>query len=167
MGNNYSLTESAECWWLLCAMSLSSPTLCAQTLYGRIVLLFSTCGIKNQEKIHRIWNNYFTDCMTSCPDNGTKNARKMPELKKKKICWFHYVVTSSLHWSDLQPNVTSKSEALVLSRKKLECVFQIRDKVLLQVEEQKYFRVLFTSEGSGKQLQLCRCCTGLMQRRES
>lgn len=73
---------------LLSQQSLSSPTLCAQTLNGRIVLLFSTCGIKNQEKIHGIWNNYFTDCMTSCPDNGTKNARKMPEFKKTKSVGF-------------------------------------------------------------------------------
>ncbi|KAK3558314.1 hypothetical protein QTP86_014701, partial [Hemibagrus guttatus] len=42
---------------------------------------------------------------------------------------------------------TSKSEAMVLDRKKVACTLQVGGKVLPQVEEFKYLRVLFTSEG--------------------
>ncbi|KAK3510343.1 hypothetical protein QTP70_004929 [Hemibagrus guttatus] len=42
---------------------------------------------------------------------------------------------------------TSKSEAMVLDRKKVACTFQVGGEVLPQVEEFKYLRVLFTSEG--------------------
>uniref|UniRef100_A0A669BS49 Reverse transcriptase domain-containing protein n=1 Tax=Oreochromis niloticus TaxID=8128 RepID=A0A669BS49_ORENI len=42
---------------------------------------------------------------------------------------------------------TSKSEAMVLSRKRVECPLRVRDKFLPQVEEFKYLGVLFTSDG--------------------
>ncbi|MDF4304923.1 reverse transcriptase domain-containing protein, partial [Vibrio parahaemolyticus] len=42
---------------------------------------------------------------------------------------------------------TSKSEAMVLSRKRVDCPLQVRGEVLPQVEEFKYLGVLFTSEG--------------------
>ncbi|KAL3999283.1 hypothetical protein ACER0C_007054 [Sarotherodon galilaeus] len=42
---------------------------------------------------------------------------------------------------------TSKSEAMVLSRKRVECPFRVRDEFLHQVEEFKYLGVLFTSDG--------------------
>ncbi|KAL3970507.1 aldehyde oxidase [Sarotherodon galilaeus] len=42
---------------------------------------------------------------------------------------------------------TSKSEAMVLSRKRVEGPLQVGDKFLPQVEEFKYFGVLFTSDG--------------------
>ncbi|KAK3559081.1 hypothetical protein QTP86_002998 [Hemibagrus guttatus] len=42
---------------------------------------------------------------------------------------------------------TSKSEAMVLDRKKVACTLQVGDEVLPQVEEFKYLGVLFTSEG--------------------
>ncbi|KAK3542716.1 hypothetical protein QTP70_000099 [Hemibagrus guttatus] len=42
---------------------------------------------------------------------------------------------------------TSKSEAMVLSRKKVACTLQIGGELLPQVEEFKYLGVLFTSEG--------------------
>ncbi|KAK3542618.1 hypothetical protein QTP86_031319, partial [Hemibagrus guttatus] len=42
---------------------------------------------------------------------------------------------------------TSKSEAMVLDRKKVACTLQIGGEVLPQVEEFKYLGVLFTSEG--------------------
>ena len=42
---------------------------------------------------------------------------------------------------------TSKSESMVLSRKRVECTLRVRDEVLPQVEEFKYLGVLFTSEG--------------------
>ncbi|TWW74485.1 hypothetical protein D4764_14G0004880, partial [Takifugu flavidus] len=42
---------------------------------------------------------------------------------------------------------TSKSEAMVLNRKKLECLLRVKEVVLPQVEEFKYLGVLFTSEG--------------------
>ncbi|KAK3542555.1 hypothetical protein QTP86_029613, partial [Hemibagrus guttatus] len=43
---------------------------------------------------------------------------------------------------------TSKSEAMVLDRKKVACTLQVVGEVLPQVEEFKYLGVLFTSEGS-------------------
>ncbi|TWW69469.1 hypothetical protein D4764_18G0002750 [Takifugu flavidus] len=42
---------------------------------------------------------------------------------------------------------TSKSEAMVLNRKKVECLLGIKEEILPQVEEFKYLGVLFTSEG--------------------
>ncbi|KAK3509731.1 hypothetical protein QTP70_008366 [Hemibagrus guttatus] len=42
---------------------------------------------------------------------------------------------------------TSKSEAMVLDRKKVACTLQIGGEVLPQVEEFKYLGILFTSEG--------------------
>ncbi|KAK3545823.1 hypothetical protein QTP70_015266, partial [Hemibagrus guttatus] len=42
---------------------------------------------------------------------------------------------------------TSKSEAMVLDRKKVVCTLQVGGEVLPQVEEFKYLGVLFTSEG--------------------
>ncbi|KAK3518499.1 hypothetical protein QTP70_001476 [Hemibagrus guttatus] len=42
---------------------------------------------------------------------------------------------------------TSKSEAMVLDRKKVACTIQVGGEVLPQVEEFKYLGVLFTSEG--------------------
>ncbi|TWW55955.1 hypothetical protein D4764_09G0010050 [Takifugu flavidus] len=46
---------------------------------------------------------------------------------------------------------TSKSEAMVLNRKKVECLLQVTEEILPQVEEFKYFGVLFTSEGRMEQ----------------
>ncbi|TWW70803.1 R2DM Retrovirus-related Pol polyprotein from type II retrotransposable element [Takifugu flavidus] len=42
---------------------------------------------------------------------------------------------------------TSKSESMVLARKKIECLLRVGEEVLLQVEEFKYLGILFTSEG--------------------
>jgi len=42
---------------------------------------------------------------------------------------------------------TSKSETMVLSRKRVEWPLQVRNEILPQVEEFKYLGVLFMSEG--------------------
>uniref|UniRef100_A0A8C6MBU3 Reverse transcriptase domain-containing protein n=1 Tax=Nothobranchius furzeri TaxID=105023 RepID=A0A8C6MBU3_NOTFU len=42
---------------------------------------------------------------------------------------------------------SSKSETMVLIRKRVECLLRVRDEVLPQMEEFKYLGVLFTSEG--------------------
>ncbi|TWW64140.1 hypothetical protein D4764_03G0011480 [Takifugu flavidus] len=42
---------------------------------------------------------------------------------------------------------TSKSESMVLAWKKVECLLQVGEEVLPQVEEFKYLGILFTSEG--------------------
>ncbi|TWW81710.1 hypothetical protein D4764_01G0015250 [Takifugu flavidus] len=42
---------------------------------------------------------------------------------------------------------TSKSEAMVLNRKKVECLLRVKEEILPQVEEFKYLGVLFTCEG--------------------
>ena len=42
---------------------------------------------------------------------------------------------------------TSKSEAMVLNRKRVECSLRVGEEVLPQVEGFKYLGVLFTSEG--------------------
>ncbi|TWW53113.1 R2 Retrovirus-related Pol polyprotein from type I retrotransposable element [Takifugu flavidus] len=41
-------------------------------------------------------------------------------------------------------NSTSKSEAMVLNQKKVECLLRVKEKILPQVEEFKYLGVLFT-----------------------
>ncbi|TWW56294.1 hypothetical protein D4764_08G0002810 [Takifugu flavidus] len=45
---------------------------------------------------------------------------------------------------------TSKSEYMVLARKKVECLLRVGEEVLPQVEEFKYLGILFTSEGRMK-----------------
>ena len=45
----------------------------------------------------------------------------------------------------------SKSESIVLIRKNVECLHQIREKILPQVDEFKDLRILFTSEGRMEQ----------------
>ncbi|TWW54384.1 hypothetical protein D4764_0180610 [Takifugu flavidus] len=46
---------------------------------------------------------------------------------------------------------TSKSEAMVLNRKKMELLLRDKEEILLQVEEFKYLGVFFTSEGRMEQ----------------
>ncbi|TWW71143.1 hypothetical protein D4764_17G0006260 [Takifugu flavidus] len=46
---------------------------------------------------------------------------------------------------------TSKSKAMVLNRKKEECLLRVKEEILPQVEEFKYLGVLFTSEGKMEQ----------------
>ncbi|TWW64134.1 hypothetical protein D4764_03G0011420 [Takifugu flavidus] len=46
---------------------------------------------------------------------------------------------------------TSKSEAMVLNWKKVECLFRVKEETLPQVEEVKYLGVLFMSEGRMEQ----------------
>ncbi|TWW74388.1 hypothetical protein D4764_14G0003910 [Takifugu flavidus] len=46
---------------------------------------------------------------------------------------------------------TSKSESMVLTRKKVECLLRAGEEVLPQVEEFKYLGILFTSEGRMEQ----------------
>ncbi|TWW67380.1 hypothetical protein D4764_02G0004210 [Takifugu flavidus] len=46
---------------------------------------------------------------------------------------------------------TSKTEAMVLNRKKVECLLRVKEEILPQVEEFKYLGVLFTSEGRMEQ----------------
>ena len=64
---------------------------------------------------------------------------------------------------------TSKSEAMVLSRKPVDCLLQVGNVSLPQVKEFKYLRVLFTSEGMmGVRLtaeleQRVRCCMRFTQ----
>ncbi|KAI3376973.1 hypothetical protein L3Q82_000210 [Scortum barcoo] len=70
-------------------------------------------------------------------------------------CWLHQARTFSVCWSGLQLSVkrlgcdisTSKSEAMVLDRKRVACPLRVGGEVLPQVEEFKYLGVLFTSEG--------------------
>ncbi|KAI3353939.1 hypothetical protein L3Q82_005137 [Scortum barcoo] len=72
---------------------------------------------------------------------------------------------------------TSKSEAMVLNRKRVACPLQVGGEVLPQVEEFKYLGVLFTSEGKiererltgglvQRAQQLCGRCNGLDRRGE-
>lgn len=45
---------------------------------------------------------------------------------------------------------SSKSDTMVLRRKRVKCPLHVRNELLLQVEEMKYFRVLFMSEERGE-----------------
>ncbi|KAI3363688.1 hypothetical protein L3Q82_001312 [Scortum barcoo] len=72
-------------------------------------------------------------------------------------CWLHQARTFSyvLEWFAAECEAagmrisTSKSEAMVLDldRKRVACPLRVGGEVLPQVEEFKYLRVLFTSEG--------------------
>ncbi|KAI3365879.1 hypothetical protein L3Q82_000865 [Scortum barcoo] len=70
-------------------------------------------------------------------------------------CWLHQARTFSMYWSRFAAECeaagmrisTSKSEAMVLDRKRVACPLRVGGEVLPQVEEFKYLGVLFTSEG--------------------
>ncbi|KAK0144601.1 putative uncharacterized transposon-derived protein F52C9.6 [Merluccius polli] len=70
-------------------------------------------------------------------------------------CWLHQTVTSNSRWTGFAAKCkaagmrisTSKSESMVLNRKRVECTLRVGDEILPQVEEFKYLGVLFTSEG--------------------
>ncbi len=68
---------------------------------------------------------------------------------------------------------TSKSEAVVLSRKPVDYPLQVGNETLNQVKEFKYLRVLFTSEGTMEQEigwrigQFCAHFTALLWQKES
>ncbi|KAK3517314.1 hypothetical protein QTP70_002959 [Hemibagrus guttatus] len=70
-------------------------------------------------------------------------------------CWLLQAWTYSMHWGVFAAECeaagmrvsTSKSEAMVLDRKKVACTLQVGGELLPQVEEFKYLGVLFTSEG--------------------
>lgn len=69
--------------------------------------------------------------------------------------WLHYSQTCSSYWSGAQWKMKRlecglappKTEAVVLSQKRMACSLQAGWEVLYQVEEFKYFGVLFISEG--------------------
>ncbi|KAK0153876.1 hypothetical protein N1851_004048 [Merluccius polli] len=71
------------------------------------------------------------------------------------FCWLHQTVTFSTHWGSLQPQCegvgmtvsTSKSEAMVLCQKMVDCSLRVGSVLLPQVKEFKYLGILFTSEG--------------------
>ncbi|KAI3358949.1 hypothetical protein L3Q82_015335 [Scortum barcoo] len=70
-------------------------------------------------------------------------------------CWLHQARTFSMYWRRFAAECeaagmrisTSKSEAMVLDRKRVACPLRVGGEVLPQVEEFKYLGVLFTSEG--------------------
>uniref|UniRef100_A0AAV2MIF0 Reverse transcriptase domain-containing protein n=1 Tax=Knipowitschia caucasica TaxID=637954 RepID=A0AAV2MIF0_KNICA len=75
-------------------------------------------------------------------------------LRTMLSCWLQRTRTCSMHWGVAAECEaagmrisTSKSEAMVLDRKKVPCPLQVGGEVLPQVEEFKYLGVLFTSEG--------------------
>lgn len=58
-------------------------------------------------------------------------------------------MTFNLHGGGLHP----KYRVMVLTQKRLDCPLQVGEDLLPQLEESKYLRVLFTSQGSqGKEL---------------
>jgi len=73
-------------------------------------------------------------------------------------------MTSSMHWGGFQCEVvgmrvsTSKSEAMVLCWKTVEC--SLRVVLLPQAKEFKYLGVLFTSEGKmDREMDRCGICS--------
>lgn len=71
---------------------------------------------------------------------------------------------SSSHWSQhsrMIINISSRSETVVLSWKKVTSPLRVRNKLLHQVEKFRYLRVFFTGEGSRRLwtwMKLCRRC---------
>ena len=65
-------------------------------------------------------------------------------------CWLYQSVTSTGSQSievTRMKITTSKSEAMVHGRKKVNCLLRVGEEILPQVEEFKYLVVMFTSEG--------------------
>lgn len=74
--------------------------------------------------------------------------------------WWKLASTRAAHWAVMRIS-TSKPETKILTRKGVDCSFWVARKVLHQVGEFKYLRVLFMSriltDGLGQQRQWCGC----------
>ncbi|KAI3375630.1 hypothetical protein L3Q82_003944 [Scortum barcoo] len=103
------------------------------------------------------WKKYFEDLLnpTDLPSNEEAEAGVSEVDSSITQAKVTEARTFSMYWSGFAAECeaagmrisTSKSEAMVLDRKRVACPLQVGGEVLPQVEEFKYLGVLFTSEG--------------------
>uniref|UniRef100_A0AAZ1XTU1 C-type lectin domain-containing protein n=1 Tax=Oreochromis aureus TaxID=47969 RepID=A0AAZ1XTU1_OREAU len=109
----------------------------------------SSCYFKSTER--KTWSESRRDCQDKGADLVMINSK---EEQMMWFCWLHQSMASSSSWNGFaverevvgMRTSTTKSEAMVLSQKRVECSLQVRDESLPQVEALKYFGVLFTSD---------------------
>ncbi|KAI3362718.1 hypothetical protein L3Q82_001783 [Scortum barcoo] len=103
------------------------------------------------------WKKYFEDLLnpTDLPSNEEAEAgvsevdssitqAEVTEARTFSMYWERFAAECEAAGMRIS---TSKSEAMVLDRKRVACPLQVGGEVLPQVEEFKYLGVLFTSEG--------------------
>ncbi|KAI3355106.1 hypothetical protein L3Q82_017976 [Scortum barcoo] len=103
------------------------------------------------------WKKYFEDLLnpTDLPSNEEAEAgvsevdssitqAEVTEARTFSMYWRRFAAECEAAGMRIS---TSKSEAMVLDRKRVACPLQVGGEVLPQVEEFKYLGVLFTSEG--------------------
>ncbi|KAI3366640.1 hypothetical protein L3Q82_009329 [Scortum barcoo] len=115
----------------------------------------STCALWNLEKaFDRVPRGILWGVLTVWGPGAFAKGCSV-SVRPEQELGSHCRQTFSMYWSGLQPSVkqagmrisTSKSEAMVLDRKRVACPLRVGGEILPQVEEFKYLGVLFTSEG--------------------
>ncbi|TWW81657.1 hypothetical protein D4764_01G0014720 [Takifugu flavidus] len=91
----------------------------------------------------RVCSNYRGITLLSLPDDVVVLASSARDLQ---LSLDRFAATCEVAGMKI-----SKSEAMVLNRKKVECLLRVKEEILPQVEEFKYLGVLFTSEGRMEQ----------------
>ncbi|TWW60624.1 R2 Retrovirus-related Pol polyprotein from type I retrotransposable element [Takifugu flavidus] len=145
-------------WGVLREYGVSGPLIRAvRSLYDRCQSLVRIAGRLPLSPILFI---IFMDRISRC-SHGVEGVR-LGDLRIGSLLFADDVVLLASSARDLQLSLdrfaaaceaagmrisTSKSEAMVLDRKKVECLLRVKEEILPQVEEFKYLGVLFTSEG--------------------
>ncbi|TWW52999.1 R2DM Retrovirus-related Pol polyprotein from type II retrotransposable element, partial [Takifugu flavidus] len=158
-------------WGVLREYGVSGPLIRAvRSLYDRCQSLVRIAGSKSNSFPVRVGLRQgcplspilfiiFMDRISRC-SHGVEGVR-FGDLRIRSLLFADDVVLLASSARDLQLSLdrfaaaceaagmkisTSKSEAMVLNRKKVECLLRVEE-ILPQVEEFKYLGVLFTSEG--------------------
>ncbi|TWW53877.1 R2DM Retrovirus-related Pol polyprotein from type II retrotransposable element [Takifugu flavidus] len=159
-------------WGVLREYGVSGPLIRAvRSLYDRCQSLVRIAGSKSNSFPVRVGLRQgcplspilfitFMDRISRC-SHGVEGVR-FGDLRIRSLLFADDVVLLASSARDLQLSLdrfaaaceaagmkisTSKSEAMVLNRKKVECLLRVKEEILPQVEEFKYLGVLFTSEG--------------------
>ncbi|TWW77456.1 Transposon TX1 uncharacterized 149 kDa protein ORF 2 [Takifugu flavidus] len=159
-------------WGVLREFGVSGPLMWAvHTLYNRCQSLVRIAGSESNSFPVRVGLRQgcplspilfvtFMDRISRC-SHGVEGVR-CGDLRIGSLLFADDVVLLASSARDLQRSLdrfaaaceaagmrisTSKSEAMVLNWKKVECLLQVKEEILPQVEEFKYLGVLFTSEG--------------------
>ncbi|TWW77646.1 hypothetical protein D4764_12G0010360 [Takifugu flavidus] len=94
------------------------------------------------------WKEYFEDLLN--PTNTPSNDVVLLASSARDLQLALNRVAAACEAAGMKIS-TSKSEAMVLNRKKVECLLWVKEETLPQMEEFKYLGVLLTSEGRMEQ----------------
>ncbi|TWW59397.1 hypothetical protein D4764_06G0009270 [Takifugu flavidus] len=137
--------EAADRFWTTIRRLRKRKQCTVNTVYsGDGVLLTSTKDVVDR------WKEYFEDLLN--PTNAFQRGNDVVLLaslaRDLQLSLDRFPAAYEVAGMKIS---TSKSEAMVLNRKKVECLLRVKEEILPQVEEFKYLGVLFMSEGRMEQ----------------